>query len=531
MNHYAIAALSTFLTSIFLTVFVFFNNREKPLNRVFIQLSLVATIYGLAFFITCTSKNGVITLFFGKVTMFTSIMFAITYLHLSLIALEEKISKKQLIFIYSIGITYALINFSTNLILRDPRPAHGIPMMNRAVILYIPSIMLFLGIVIYTAIRILKGMRKTSSVKRNQLKYFIIAPIIGIVGGSSNFIVAYDFSIYPINPFAGYLVPLFSLIIAYAILKHNLLDINIVFRKTLIYSLIISFLFTVSVLTLFILVQFFGGFFPQKTFWSTLFLVIILSLLFQPVYRRSTSLVDRMFFKGTLPKIYEELQRSEKLAVLGILASSLAHEIKNPLAPVKTYIQNLPKNLNNPQFIDKITKIIPEEVDKITDIINQLRDFANPPPLSFTRVNIHNIIDKRLNLLEQDLSAKNIVVERHYSPSLSEINADSIQLERVFLNLFLNAIDAYPGSPNGGKIAIITEESGNQVIIKIQDTGVGISKEDLPHIFDPFYSKGKHKGTGLGLAITHQIIGEHKGVILVESTQGKGTTFTINLPK
>lgn len=205
------------------------------------------------------------------------------------------------------------------------------------------------------------------------------------------------------------------------------------------------------------------------------------------------------------------------------------HEIKNPLAPIKTYIQNLRNNINNTAYLDKITKIIPEEVDKITDIINQLRDFAQPPPLTLSKVNIHSLIDKRLSFLEQEFTSRNITVEKQYFPTIPEINADPIQLERVFINLFLNAIDAMPGS---GILTISTEiDSNNFILIKASDTGIGISKEDLPHIFDPFYTKGKQKGTGLGLAITYQIIREHKGIILVDSIPGKGAIFSISLPK
>lgn len=368
-----------------------------------------------------------------------------------------------------------------------------------------------------------KYKRINDNLKAQQTKYLLFAYICAIPA-TVDFIVKYGIEIYPYGHIA---TVIFMSLISYAIIKHRFLDINIFIQKTLIYSIIIGLLFIITVLTLYITAYFFGEFIPYKTFWITLFIVAVLSFLFQPLYKHITSLVDKIFFKGTLPKIAEELQRSEKLAALGVLASGLAHEIKNPLAPIKTYIQNLPSNLNNPHYIQKIVRIIPEEVDKITDIINQLRYFANPQPLSISKVNINNLLDSRLNLLAHDFATKNITVEKHYSPTLPEINADPIQLERVFINLFLNAIDAMP---NRGNLTITTEQTGSQISIKVSDTGVGITKEDLPHIFDPFYSKGKHKGTGLGLAVTHQIIRNHKGMIQLESTLGKGTTFYIHLP-
>ena len=160
--------------------------------------------------------------------------------------------------------------------------------------------------------------------------------------------------------------------------------------------------------------------------------------------------------------------------------------------------------------------------------MNQLRDFAQPPKLNLSEADLHKLLDGRLSFLEKEFSQRNIRVEKVYQPNLPKIKADPVQLERVFINLFLNAIDAMP---DGGKIIISTELSSNDsVLIKVFDTGIGIGKEDIPHIFDPFYTKGKHKGSGLGLAIAHQIVKEHSGSIQVESISGKGSTFYIYLP-
>lgn len=364
--------------------------------------------------------------------------------------------------------------------------------------------------------------KQLKSIRHNQIKYVLWA-LFFYTFAAADFATNYGIPQYPLGFFP---IIISFAIISYSIVAHRLMDIAIVIRKTIVYSLLASSIAVIFTLTTVFFEHIFKQTIGYKTFSGTLIVAFLIAFFFQPLYRWLSSIADKLFFKGTLPQIAEELQRSEKLASLGILASGLAHEIKNPLAPIKTYIQNLPKNLNNPDFINKVTKIIPDEVDKITDIINQLRDFANPPSLTLYRVNIHDLIDKRLNLLEQDLSAKNIAVEKFYSPALPEINADSIQLERVFLNLFLNAIDAMP---NGGMLTITTEQSNKQVLIKVSDTGIGIAKEDLPHIFDPFYSKGKHKGTGLGLAVTHQIVEAHNGVINVESYPNKGTTFSITL--
>lgn len=230
--------------------------------------------------------------------------------------------------------------------------------------------------------------------------------------------------------------------------------------------------------------------------------------------------------------LYRKIEYSKRMASIGMMASSLAHEIKNPLVPIKTYIQNLPNHLNeadkNNEFIKKITTVVPKEVDKISALLSQMRDFANPPKLNLATTNLHSLIDGRLGFLSNEFSQKEIKITKSYYPHPINIKADPLQLERVFTNIFLNAINAMP---NGGTLSITTEIDPNQfVLVKISDTGIGIQKEDLPHIFEPFFSKGEHKGSGLGLAITQQIIKEHGGSIQVESIVGKRTTFYIYWP-
>ena len=372
----------------------------------------------------------------------------------------------------------------------------------------------------------------TNQIKKRQASYILFAFILLFVIGAFAYLPAYKIPIYSFPFLGGFL---FVLIVAYAIIAHKLLDINIVFRKGLGYSLIIALLFIVSVVSLILLSRVFGQFFPQEKLWSTVISVILLAIIFQPLYRWSNKQIDRWFFKGTLPDISaekehieQELLRSERLAALGIMASGLAHEIKNPLVPIKTYIQNLPQNIQNPEFVRKISTVIPEEVDKITDLLNQLRDFAQPPKLNLSETDLHKLLDGRLFFLEKDFSQRNIRVEKVYQSNLPKIKADHIQLERVFLNLFLNAIDAMP---DGGKLTITTKAiNRNSIIIRVTDTGVGIDKEDLPHIFDPFYSKSKKKGMGLGLTITYEIIKEHGGIANLISTINKGTSFIIRLP-
>ncbi|MDB4349781.1 ATP-binding protein, partial [Omnitrophica bacterium] len=224
-------------------------------------------------------------------------------------------------------------------------------------------------------------------------------------------------------------------------------------------------------------------------------------------------------------RLREELQRSEKLKAVGTLAAGMAHEIKNPLSAIKTFTEYLPEKHNDPSFRDKFKRIVGSEVEKINNIVGQVLDFAKPKPLSLKKTDMHVLLDDTLSLLSNDLLQKRINVVKEYVSSKLNVDVDPNQLKQAFLNIFLNAIDAMP---KGGSLTISTAKKNNNIAISVQDTGCGIPKKNIPHLFDPFYSN-KEGSTGLGLSIVHGIIKKHNGSIVVESGEGKGSKFIVKL--
>lgn len=535
-NPYAIPPLFTATTLLIIALIVFLKGARTYLKTVFALFCLSISIWLFGFSAMYLSPDKNIALIWARIGFYGVLFIPTLAYHFILIFTQSK--KRFLLttlYAYSIPI---LLLISTNYIYKDIAiyfwgyyPVAGS--------LYFIFVIAFFCIFTWSVILLFFALhdykKKNNIVKAQQTKYVIAAFIIAIPA-TMDYIIKYKIEIYPY----GYIMTLiFISILAYAIVKHKLLDINIVIRKTLIYSLligIIAVIFTISIIFFeYILKQTIG----YSSIFFTLCTAMIIAILFQPLNRKITTFIDRIFFKKSImlmaednKRLEEELQRSEKLAALGIMASGLAHEIKNPLVPIKTYIQNLPDHLTeidkNSNFIRKITTTIPKEVDKITDLLRQLRDFAQPPPLNISKINIHNLLDDKLSFLEEEFTKKNIKIEKSYNDTPIIINGDFNQLERVFLNLLLNAIDAMP---DGGNLMVSTEITpDNKTLIKISDTGIGIAKEDLPHIFDPFFSKGKQKGSGLGLAITYQTIKGHNGIIHADNIQGKETTFSIYLP-
>jgi len=237
-------------------------------------------------------------------------------------------------------------------------------------------------------------------------------------------------------------------------------------------------------------------------------------------------------------KLYEDLKKSksyirraDRLASLGTLTAGLAHEIRNPLVAIKTFIQLLPERLEDEEFRNKFLNIASGEVDRIALLINELLDFARPSEPKFELEDINSILDGMILLISTEAKKKNIHIEKIYDQNLPLINIDREQMKQVFLNILLNAIEA---TPNEGKITVksrsFTKPNGDIYIqIEFKDTGHGIPKEYLEEIFNPFFTT-KTTGSGLGLSICNQIVQEHRGYIHVESKLHKGTSFFVNLP-
>jgi PAS domain S-box-containing protein len=243
-----------------------------------------------------------------------------------------------------------------------------------------------------------------------------------------------------------------------------------------------------------------------------------------------------------IKRLESQIRRSDRLASLGTLSAGMAHEIKNPLVSIKTFAQLLPERYQDSDFRETFSNLIGHEIDRIDSLVNQLLRFARPTKPLLKPMHVHEILEKSLSLLGHRLYQKEIKLTRSWQANVDTIRADADQLEQVFLNFFLNAMDAMK---NGGELAVSTQvqtderwvaaltrsngESGEVLHITIRDTGEGIRKEDIPHVFDPFFTT-KDYGTGLGLSVVHGIIQEHGGQIEVESEVQKGTAFHILLP-
>jgi PAS domain S-box-containing protein len=236
-------------------------------------------------------------------------------------------------------------------------------------------------------------------------------------------------------------------------------------------------------------------------------------------------------------KMQEEILRMDRLASLGEISSGIAHEIRNPLAGIKTTAQAMGEEMERSdpkrEYLNRITK----EIDRLNDLLIMFFSFAKPQRPNLDFYHIKDVVNEITPLLSKDIGDRGITFAEKYDPSLPKVRVDVNQMRQVFLNLFLNAIHAMG---NGGELRIEAESvypntssrsksQPDYVRVAVSDTGEGIPRKIISKIFDPFFTT-RAKGVGLGLSISYQILKRHGGTINVESQEGSGTTFLITLP-
>ncbi len=226
-----------------------------------------------------------------------------------------------------------------------------------------------------------------------------------------------------------------------------------------------------------------------------------------------------------LKNLEAELKYKETLAAIGELAANMAHEIRNPLASLKTAIEILREGILTKDHSEKLMHIALSEMDRLNKIITDFLIYSRPHAPQCSWFDLHRMLDETLGLIEHPIINKGISVIRNIDGQ-QEVFADHSKLRQVFLNLGMNAIDSMP---NGGTLLISTGRGNGNVKVFFKDTGIGIPPEHLKDIFYPFFTT-KETGTGLGLSIAYRIVEEHHGKITVHSVPGKGTTFEIVLP-
>lgn len=229
-------------------------------------------------------------------------------------------------------------------------------------------------------------------------------------------------------------------------------------------------------------------------------------------------------------RLRQQLTRSEKLALIGELAATVAHEVNNPLDGLQNSTRIIRRNMNNPDQVRQLLDLMDAGLYRIEMIMRRLLTMSRDEPLSLAPIRLDEVVDDALMFAQPKLDRRRIELVRDFPDFPVFARADRLQMAQVLINLLINAADA---APAGGGITVRCRcgDYGRSVLLDVIDTGMGIAPEHLPHIFEPFYTtKSKGGGTGLGLAVVSRIVQAHGGTVKVESELNKGTRFRITLP-
>lgn len=229
-------------------------------------------------------------------------------------------------------------------------------------------------------------------------------------------------------------------------------------------------------------------------------------------------------------RLEQNLNRLDRLASIGTLSAGMAHEIKNALVAVKTFVDLLLEKHRDAE----LAEIVGRELKRTDTLLNQMLRFRAPAPPVATRVRVHDVLDHSLRMLQHLFESKLITVHRRFNADCDTVRGDDYQLEQAFVNLFFNAFEAM--GPHG-TLTVTTENIeastpnavARQLRVTIADDGIGIAPENLGRLFEPFFTT-KPNGTGLGMAITRRVIVDHHGDIAAQSKPNHGAKFSILLP-
>jgi signal transduction histidine kinase len=375
---------------------------------------------------------------------------------------------------------------------------------------------------------LMRTYRVSEGAYRNKLKFIFVSFIFAYLSGFLHFLAAYT-NYEPIPH--DLLIVFFVAILAYAILVHRLMDINVVIRKTLVYSLVSASLASVYVGTITLLAQILGGRHGTSPAVSSGLAAVLITLLFNPLRMRTQHWIDSRFPREHLdPDLLQEA------------AGNFAHEMKRPLTKISFPAQLALMEMERVKSGEKTwEEVYPSVEERLRYIINQsleagyvieaIRELSSTA-LPFEPVDLRRVVDSALGANKDLLEKHGIEVRLHLPANLHNVSGRVKQLEIVFVNLIKNASEAMRDLPVDKKRELFVEGQTHQsqVVIRVRDTGAGIKPDDVEKIFGARFSTKGQSGTGLGLYLSHQIIQAHRGRIEVASRPNQGTEFTITLP-
>ena len=524
---YPLTAFLNAITSFILGGLVLANDKKSSLNRIFFLLALSVTFWSGCYFLWQISTEYEIAFFWLRLLMVGAILIPITYLHFVILFLQaNNFAKTFLRLGYAISFLYITFDLFTNSFIDDVTPKLSFAFWPEAGPMLLPYLITFVGLFLYSWYLLFKAHKVASGLKKKQIEYILFGPIIGVLGGSTNFPLWYNI---PLPPIGNALVIIFVGTIAYAIIHQKLFEMKIIFVQFLVGAIAILFsvqLFTAKTPTEYI---------SQGTLLITF--LIAGYLLIQGVLKEAKAKEQIEQLAGKLEVANTELARINQAK--SDFISMASHQLKTPLSIIKGYVSmTLEGSFGN------ITKKIKEQLEKVfisnerlislvEDLLNLSRVEAGRMKYDWTNENISDIVQQVVEEVRIAVEHKGLKLIWKPPPEKLYARVDLNKMRNVIFNMADNAIKY----TDKGTITVTVTPHNQSVRVSVADTGRGISASQIQKLFTKFTrviegtSNLTTVGFGLGLYVARLIVDEHKGRIWAESAGlGKGSAFLMEGP-
>lgn len=531
MNFFAISSAIVFLSSIALFLLII-SYRKIPLHLIWALFNLVAAVWGLGSFIIATSHSSESANLGWKIAMIGIYFLPVSFYH-TVYEISKLKRKAFLAVAYLQSAVLVLLFLSGGIMVDEWKMYFGFYYIQTNIV-FTMGFMLWFIISILGFYELYDTYDSLNGYEKIQAKYLFLGTLIGFIGGISVMLPVFGFKIYP---FGNILIPVYTVIVTYAILKYQLLDIKVVLKKALFYSMGIA-LFSGAVIGMSLLSSWFVANIPGFQFWLVPTVTGIAAFIVGNIFWEKSKQIENAL--EIEKKSHQELRRINEVREEFVLATQ--HNLRTPISIIKGYLAAMQDMLKGKDFKkeemgDYLEKSI-VSANRLSHLANELLGITQmeieKDSLKLNPIDVKGIIMEIIEELESEISEKNFIVAILPAGKWETLEVDAGKIRTAFFNLIDNA---FKYTKEGGKISISGTKVKNFFQISIKDTGIGIDSSAVNNIFDEYFAKGKKGpgldavGRGVGLHMVASIIKEHRGRVYAKSEgRNKGSEFIVELP-
>lgn len=525
IDNFTLSSIFTAVLSFLVGIFIIWHNSKSRLNQLWFGVSIAAAIWSFSLSRIVSADSEIEAIRWNWALYLGAVFIPIFYYHFVLVLVDKVQKHKTSLKIGYILSFIFLATVPTKLFVKGAPPKAGFDHWLEVGPVYYIYFIVFAILIIWSSILLIKGIYENSDVKKQQIKYIFMAGLVGFSGGVTDFFPQL-INFYPVG---NYFVIFYIVVVTYVILKHNLMNIKVI--ATQVFSIFLVVLMGVEIIR--------SNSSQELLYNIALFLavlifaILLIRSVLEEVKRREQLQLLNIQLEEANKHLKELLKmKSEFLAIA-------SHQLRTPLTAIRGLLSMQAEGSFDAYPKDKLKQVHKDmltSANRLNNIVNDLLDALEVEgglQLEFKPVSPENMIDEVITTLKPNYDKKGLYLkfDKPASP-LPKIDAEERYLSQVFMNLIDNA-EKYTRT---GGVTVTAQASGNNLMVKVKDTGIGVKPEDQKKLFDKF-SRGSEAnkintdGSGLGLFIIKKIVDEHHGKVKIESEgENKGTTFTVYLP-